>query len=220
MSNSVRKERGMCERGRPMAPSAEQSPATRLKILEAAETEFASHGFDGASTRAIAATAGVNQGLITYHFGSKLALWEAVMTRAFDRAREAVEGRVQAAGPDDRARAGALARGLVAFPAENPDLLRMMLNEGKVADGRLRWLIDRHTRFGYQNFLTHAGALGFAGQPERAPHVWYAMLGAASTVFALAPECSALTGTDPLDDDFISAHADYVAELFLSGEPE
>lgn len=54
---------------------------TRAAILDAAETVFAEAGFAGASVRAIAQRAGVNQPLIHYHFESKDRLYEEVIHR-------------------------------------------------------------------------------------------------------------------------------------------
>ena len=51
----------------------------RVRIVTAARHAFASVGFAGASTREIAKEAGVAQSLLLYHFGSKDALWRAVM---------------------------------------------------------------------------------------------------------------------------------------------
>ena len=51
---------------------------TRARLLRAAITCFARHGFDGTSMREIADAANVAQQLITYHFGSKEQLWVAV----------------------------------------------------------------------------------------------------------------------------------------------
>lgn len=52
------------------------SEATRAKIVTAARDAFQSQGFDRASTRAIAAAAGVNSSLIFRYFGSKSGLYE------------------------------------------------------------------------------------------------------------------------------------------------
>jgi AcrR family transcriptional regulator len=54
---------------------------TRDRILDAAESLFANHGFEGASIRAIVDAAKVNLAAIHYHFHSKEALLEAVLTR-------------------------------------------------------------------------------------------------------------------------------------------
>ncbi|MDQ8201878.1 TetR/AcrR family transcriptional regulator [Pelagicoccus sp. SDUM812003] len=48
---------------------------TQLKLIEAAEVEFAERGFDGSSVRAITGRAKANIAAINYHFGSKEALF-------------------------------------------------------------------------------------------------------------------------------------------------
>lgn len=53
----------------------------RSDIMDAAEKIFATLGFAGATTRAIAEEAGVNLGLIHYHFNSKESLFEQVIAR-------------------------------------------------------------------------------------------------------------------------------------------
>src|SRR5258706_4412034 len=55
----------------------ERGDITRQALLDSALHEFAASGFDAASTRAIAARAGVRQGQLTYHFESKVVLWRA-----------------------------------------------------------------------------------------------------------------------------------------------
>ena len=50
-------------------------------FLDAAEREFAEHGYNGATIRAISHHAGVNLGTLHYHFGSKRCLFVAVCER-------------------------------------------------------------------------------------------------------------------------------------------
>ncbi|MGO1050006.1 TetR/AcrR family transcriptional regulator [Crossiella sp. CA198] len=60
--------------------SATPDPAdltARARIRDAAMRQFGEHGFDAATIRGIAETAGVSSGLIRHHFGSKQALREA-----------------------------------------------------------------------------------------------------------------------------------------------
>lgn len=61
----------------PVATSGSQ--VTRTKIVVAARDAFRATGFDRASTRAIAAAAGVNVSLISRYFGSKAGLYEAAV---------------------------------------------------------------------------------------------------------------------------------------------
>jgi TetR/AcrR family transcriptional regulator len=56
-------------------------PNGALLLLQAGESAFARHGFEGATLRRIAAAAGVDPALAAHHFGSKEALWEAVIER-------------------------------------------------------------------------------------------------------------------------------------------
>ena len=57
-------------------PRSRKSQETRDRIIRAAVKAFSESGFEGASTRQIAALAGENQGLITYHFSTKENLWK------------------------------------------------------------------------------------------------------------------------------------------------
>jgi AcrR family transcriptional regulator len=50
----------------------------QLQIMEAAETLFSEKGFEGTSVRDIADTANVNLAMISYYFGSKEKLLEAI----------------------------------------------------------------------------------------------------------------------------------------------
>jgi len=61
------------------ARDADPGAATRAALMVAARTVFARNGFDGASVRMITAEADVNLGAVTYHFGSKRGLYEAVL---------------------------------------------------------------------------------------------------------------------------------------------
>lgn len=57
---------------------------TRADILSAARTEFARAGYDGATMRGIARTAGVDAALVHHYFGTKEQVFVAVMALPFD----------------------------------------------------------------------------------------------------------------------------------------
>lgn len=52
---------------------------TRQRLLEAAAAEFAEKGLAGATTRAIAARAGINEVTLFRHFGNRQELFSAVV---------------------------------------------------------------------------------------------------------------------------------------------
>lgn len=58
--------------------------STKQRILGAAETLFARHGFAGASLRQVTAAAKVNLAAVNYHFGSKENLINEVFRRRLD----------------------------------------------------------------------------------------------------------------------------------------
>ena len=51
----------------------------QIEILQAAEKLFAEHGYDGTSVRDIAKSANINIAMISYYFGSKEKLLEALI---------------------------------------------------------------------------------------------------------------------------------------------
>lgn len=64
-----------------MSPPVADHRDTRERILDAAEGVFVASGYDGASLRQITGDAGVNLAAGNYHFGSKEALFQAVLNR-------------------------------------------------------------------------------------------------------------------------------------------
>lgn len=73
---------------RPVEPA---SPAERQdRILDAAHRLFRSQGYEKTGTREIAAAAGVGEGTIFYHFGSKAGLLEALSRRFSQQLRDDV----------------------------------------------------------------------------------------------------------------------------------
>ena len=72
----------------------------REQIIAAARSEFAEHGYQAATTDAIARRAGVSQPYVVRMFGTKLELFLEVLGRSCDRIREAFDA-VLAQGPFD-----------------------------------------------------------------------------------------------------------------------
>jgi TetR/AcrR family transcriptional regulator len=67
----------------PLPPQRERNAAaTKQRLLDAAEGEFAARGFAGARLREIAVAAGVQPALIHHYFVDKQGLYRAVLDRA------------------------------------------------------------------------------------------------------------------------------------------
>jgi AcrR family transcriptional regulator len=201
-----------------------RAEATRLALLEAAAHEFAAHGFEGASTRAIAARAGTHQPQINYHFESKDELWRATVDHVFGRldaalAADLPDG-IEGEGGVTRDRFALLLRAVVRAVAGLPELNRIMVQEATADSDRLAWIVERHTRSRY-DLLTRAWReLRDAGEVADLDEtvVYYSLIGAASLAYVNAPEARRLLGHDPIDDAFVDAHADALVAMILGPE--
>jgi len=100
----------------------------------------------------------------------------------------------------------------VRFAAEHPELFRLMVDEGKNSDERMQWLVDTHLRPRFDEFVAMAQV---PVEPALLPHAYYAMAGAASLIFAVAPECRRLTGLDPESERAAATHAELVARMLV-----
>lgn len=105
-----------------------QSTDTRTVLLETARTLIAQHGYDGASIRAITGAAGANLGAITYHFGTKYGLYEAVLDSITAPLRERIRLATSSPGaPLDRIEAAV--RAIFAHWREHPDWPAVIAHE-------------------------------------------------------------------------------------------
>ena len=71
-----------------MKPRQERSEQTRQRLLLAAAEVFGALGYEGATTRLVARKAGQRLSSITYYFGSKEGLFQAVMEQVATRVHQ------------------------------------------------------------------------------------------------------------------------------------
>ncbi|MDE3150982.1 MAG: TetR/AcrR family transcriptional regulator [Gemmatimonadota bacterium] len=105
---------------------------TRDRILAVATDLFTRRGYDAVSIRDIVAAANVNLGAVTYHFGSKQALYHAAIESITEPFARRVAALAAAPGtPLDRIEA--IVRGALAHLLDNPGppivLLRELSND-------------------------------------------------------------------------------------------
>ncbi len=201
-----------------------RADATRLALIEAAVHEFAAHGFEGASTRAIATRAGTHQPQINYHFESKDELWRAAVDHVFAKLDAALAAhQIEGLGADEitRDRLADAIRAIVRAVAQLPELNRIMIQEATADSDRLAWIVERHTRGRYDLLAEAWGSLRrrrlVADIDETV--VYYALIGASTLAYVNAPEARRLLGDHAIDDAFVEAHADGLVTMFLGPEP-
>src|SRR5205807_8416807 len=109
----------------------------RLRILEAAKQEFATHGLAGARVDRIAAKAGANKRMLYYHVGKKDDLYLEVLEGAYEKIRAEERGLdLEHLDPPE-----AIAR-LIEFTwnyfIRNPEFLALLNNENMVRARHLK----------------------------------------------------------------------------------
>lgn len=121
-------------------------------ILEAAEQEFLTKGFDGARTTSIAAAAGVTHAMLHYYFRTKENIFERILDAKIGLMKELL---MSAFGQPGRPLLDRIREGILChhdFLVANPDLPRFVINEifskperYELMRGQLRSIIDMLT---------------------------------------------------------------------------
>jgi TetR/AcrR family transcriptional regulator len=102
---------------------------TRLKLIETATPLFAKKGFAAVSVREVAHAAGANVAAVSYHFGGKEGLYQAVLEEQFEPIREGLE-RIKTMPPLPPVERLTLYASLIAgVHHRRPYLLRLMHSE-------------------------------------------------------------------------------------------
>jgi len=192
----------------------------RARIIAAARRQFAATGFVGASTRQIAGEAGVAQSLLLYHFGSKDALWRAVMEDLSARLGARIGQAVAEVGEAPiAARLMAIVTAFVGFCAEDADLHRIMTAEGHHQTDRLTWLAQRYLRENHDLTcaLIRAGQAAGVVRSGDPTLLYYTVIAIAGTTFSLAPEIRLVSqNAKAVDPAAITA---LIRSIIIVGEP-
>lgn len=171
----------------PEVPIADE---TRERLLDAAAQLFAERGYARATTRDLAAAAGVNEVTLFRHFGSKKNLFAAVIERyASPGLNAALEIRP---GADYRRDLMAMGHQVLALMLERRDAMRLMLCEaenfpevGEVLARNPRRL--RRTLAGYLQLAMDRGEVRQL-HPEAAAQAFWGMFFAYSVSLGLLDE--------------------------------
>jgi TetR/AcrR family transcriptional regulator len=106
------------------------APHRRAQLIEAALNLFSEKGFDGATTKEIAAAAGVTEAVIFRHFPTKQALYQAVLESEFgcpDIEKWMAEAQASMDRNDDRGLFRAIAAAIIESYRGDPRMERVML---------------------------------------------------------------------------------------------
>ena len=191
---------------------------TRRRIVEAAIEEFGNLGYEGASTRAVAAAAGVQHTLITYHFKSKEGLWRAAITSLLADYTTSYEERLHGLrGVDDVTKLRLIHEDFIRLSVQNLGLHRMMHHVAGGPSSQLDWLVEEYLR---KTFDSRADLIRSAQKQGRFVegdpyHLEYVFIGAVTRILMLASEVEQIMGRSPLDPAFLDEHVRICLGLFF-----
>jgi len=206
---------------KPPRKQQQRSIRTKQKLLDAALEAFAESGFQGTSTRNIAARAGVHHPLITYHFKNKDELWRAAADKVFSDFNMALAAAAAAqAGECPKARMSALIRAYVHYAAGRPAMHKMMVQEASRPSQRLNWLIATHIRPLFDAAVEEFKVLQERGvAPAGNPKLLFNMVRVSSgALLALSLEFKGTSGIDMNQPGRLDELADMIISIFLPGD--
>jgi AcrR family transcriptional regulator len=195
----------------------------RARLLEVASELFTRKGYEETSVREITSLARVNLGAITYHFGSKEALYHAAVEEVTAPLAEAVAAAAERPGSAvDRVEA--IVRAVLGYVVEHPGTPRMLLRELS-SD---RPIAPPMARAMKRNIGTLVAAIA-AGQLEGSIRPGDAALLALSVVSQpffitvagpLVRDAFAIDGNDPAVHQRIVDHIVWGVRRFIAKQPE
>ena len=192
-----------------------KSEQTRQKLVAAGIHLFSTYGYNATSTRNIETHAEVQRNLINYHFDNKKEFWKACVRElfnGFNRNLRPAIGQANDIEPGERIRF--LIRQFVRASAAHPEISRIMFDEGRCDDWRLKWLVDHFSR-DFHRYVTqlYKDSKQRNVTPELSAPQFYYLLVSSSIMFAMAPERQLLFGADANQEALIDAQAESMANL-------
>jgi AcrR family transcriptional regulator len=174
----------------------DNTATTRDRLLAVSRQVFAARGYRGASIRDITRAADANLGAITYHFGTKQKLYEAVLSGAFDEIAQRVEAASRVDG-GPAIQLAAVVRALFQFFREAPEVPHLAVHE-LAAGGGLPAFVGPYLRRNLDTIrrLVEAGiATGQFRQVEPnlvafslfSQAIWFAIVGRSVMTIARMP---------------------------------
>ena len=193
---------------------------SREAILEAATEVFAELGYNQTTLQLVGARSGLSRGTPGYFFGSKEALYRAVLDRAFREAREALlraDEEIRSANLDEEESFRRSIGAYIEFLAAHPRFVRLVEWEALGHGGALgahprhmELVLDSLAEIG-QYFAEDLPA-GFD-----TTQLLLSIMGLCWFPIAHRQTLGKVMGVDALDREFLEARKQHVAELVYRG---
>ena len=201
----------------PGRPPAEQSPARREEILEAALRAFATHGYEGVSVRTLNRELGVSHSLINGRFGSKEGLWYATVDWAIQPLVAKLASTFDPTVSDPLEQLRIAIRTYLTHAAEHPDLLALMNIEARQDTERLAYIYETYIEpilAPIGRLLEHLADHGRI-QPISLRTVHFLIAHGGAAPFTFGPLARHFDPRDPLDPGAVAEHSELIANLMV-----
>jgi TetR/AcrR family transcriptional regulator len=195
--------------------------ANRTAILNAALLVFADKGYEGATTREIAAKAKLELGHLSKYFQSKELLWLEVMRDSASKIQQLLDA---SALHGSRAQKSRQAReflpGFLRFFADNYLLTRVMLQEFSVASPRHDWVVKNVGKPIWNRLepLFEQMKSAKASADYEPIFGYFSLIGAALLFFGSSSEIRTIAGLDPRNQAVGAAYINYLVGLTMAAK--
>lgn len=206
--------------------SNQAAARTKEAIINAALSEFAEFGFEGASLRTIAQGAGTTHGLIRHHFGSKEDVFRACVDQAMMVYGSGEKSIIQSLSAkqlnDPRALIEAhkqIMRNFARVSAQNPLFMRILLHEGSKQSERLDYIYQQIELLNaqHQQFFNHLMKTGVLQQFDPNSSFLFILLNL-GLAFGLSALSSHFLGGNILDDGQVEAHLERMLQTLYPSD--
>ena len=222
-SDSIARRRRRRRAPRPRAASKSSRPkgrnraAQQMAIITAAERVFAGAGFGGATMAAIAMAAGLPKPNLHYYFGSKRALYRAVLDRTLHAWLEPADSIV--ADADPREALECYIRGKMRQSFTRPYASRVWANELLHGAPELRGTLVRTLRPLMRRKAAVIEQWAAAGRmaPVDSMHLFFTIWAATQTYADFEVQICAVVGRASLDREAQARATQHVVSLILRG---
>jgi AcrR family transcriptional regulator len=200
----------------PVSKQRLSGPERRAAIVDSAIELFAERGFRGATTRELAAAAGVSEPVLYQHFATKRALYDAILDVKVEAVAPGVEQELERLSREGRNRElfRLLAELMLDFYLRDPRYARLLMFSALERHELSRLFYERQVACFYQNLTEHIQRQIDAGvfrkvDPLVAARAFAGMVAHQGLVYSIL-----LPGHLPAPKDEI---VDTLVDLFLGG---
>jgi AcrR family transcriptional regulator len=193
-------------------PPRRKGERTAERILDAAESLFASRGYAGTTLRDVAGAVGLRTPSLYNHFESKDALYEAVLARGISPVLKAL---VEAVEMRETRDAQGLVRTLMAQLAERPKLPQLIQHESLAGGERLSPMLREWIApiFARADQMIETGPALNRWEPDQFPLLVIAMYNIIVGYFTIAPLYQEVNGQNLLSNEMLEKQTRLFSEL-------